>query len=135
MLQFVRKARMAGISDSSWKYAWCCRQYIRIKVIDPPILYTFHGLISSTQRDISVILLNFRVHNQKFRSSPLNESCKTRRKAAATALANLLCVSICPYEISRSFVKYEIIETRPHEVIPRTVNSILAHSYNGLLSI
>ena len=44
------------------------------QVIDRPTLYTFHGLISSTQ--------GFTIG-----SSPYDESCKKRRKAAATALA------------------------------------------------
>jgi len=44
------------------------------QVIDRPTLYTFHGLISSTQ--------GFTIG-----SSPYDESCKKKRKAAATALA------------------------------------------------
>jgi phenylacetate 2-hydroxylase len=44
------------------------------QVIDRPTLYTFHGLISSTQ--------GFTIG-----SSPYDDSCKKRRKAAATALA------------------------------------------------
>ena len=75
---------MARLSDTTWEYARGRREYVRNmpemlidhsnQVIDRPTLYTFHGLISSTQ--------GFTIG-----SSPYDESCKKRRKAAATALA------------------------------------------------
>ena len=63
------------------------------QVIDRPTLYTFHGLISSTQGPHPPVLPSYflltGVDFQGFTigSSPFDESCKKRRKAAATALA------------------------------------------------
>lgn len=55
------------------------------QVVDRPTLYTFHGLISSTQGNPPKrmwLTVGFTIG-----SSPYDESCKKRRKAAATALA------------------------------------------------
>ncbi|GKT97535.1 cytochrome P450 [Colletotrichum tofieldiae] len=52
-------------------------------VIDRPTLYTFHGVISSTQ--------GFTIG-----SSPWDESCKKKRKAAGTALGRASLRNYCP---------------------------------------
>ena len=57
------------------------------QVIDRPTLYTFHGVVSSTQglrfpSSKCIDRVGFTIG-----SSPFDESCKKRRKAAATALA------------------------------------------------
>ncbi|KAM3494379.1 hypothetical protein MY3957_002387 [Beauveria namnaoensis] len=59
-------------------------------VIDRPKLYTFHGLISSTQ--------GFTIG-----SSPWDESCKKKRKAAGTALSRPALRNYCPMFDLESF--------------------------------
>jgi len=57
------------------------------QVIDRPTLYTFHGVVSSTQGLESSLSKCVDSVGFTIGSSPFDESCKKRRKAAATALA------------------------------------------------